>query len=268
MEKMRLIWDEKKPASINMACDETLFLGLIRGVSEPTIRLYTWEKPTVSIGYFQKAKDINISLLKEKGGDFVRRPTGGRAVLHWKELTFCLTIPDGGGSLWDVFKKIHQAIGMGLNLAGVPAKVLEEEEGFKIPTERTAACFASPSKYELTINGKKAVGTAQRRIRNTLLVHGSIPIKSTYQFLFDVLNFPSQRVKERAYKNALSKMTSIYDETGLDFTPKSLASYIVEGIEKIWHINVEEGKYTSWETENIHKLSKNKYSHPNWLYLK
>jgi len=202
----------------------------------------------------------------------VRRPTGGRAVLHWQEVTFCLTIPTMRRSLWDIFKTVHEGIGCGLNLIGIPAKVLpverDKEDFSGAARSRASSCFASPSKYELMLNDKKIAGSAQRKYGEFMLIHGSIPILPNYKSLFGVLEFPDEDLRNRAYKKALRKMTTLYDEMGKRYTFKELANAITEGFKTKWNCSMYEDEFSNYELELMNKLEVEKYGARNWLERK
>ena len=269
MNKIRLIRDGVYSGAINMAIDEAILTELVRGESLPTLRFYRWEIPTISLGYFQKLREFDLELIKEKKLDLVRRPTGGRAVLHWEEVTFCLTIPAENRGLWDIFRSIHEAIGRGLNISGIPAKVLpvlkEPEEISGRKSLRTAACFASPSRYELTLNGKKIAGSAQKKYGDFMLIHGSIPIKPNFKTLFDVLIFPDEESRIKAYETAMTKMTSLWDETGIEYDFTALTDAIISGFAEEWRSEIVDGNFSEPEWEIIHKLKNNKYGTRQWL---
>jgi lipoyl(octanoyl) transferase len=273
VETMRLIYDSDRSASFNMAADETLLMTAIEEISPPTLRFYRWQNPTVSIGFFQSvSKEIDLDKIREKGMDFVRRPTGGRAVLHWKEVTFCLTIPTEKRGLWEIFQLVHEAIGAGLRKAGIKAAVSPADRDKLFAedseTDRSSACFASPSRYELLLNGKKVAGTAQKQLKDHILIHGSIPIKSTYDSLYEVLIFPDDITRDKAYRNALKKMTSIYDETGKEYSYDELTKHIASGFEMNWNCKFEEEYFTDDELLRINNLETEKYKNPDWLFRK
>lgn len=269
MNRIRLIKDGVYNGSSNMAIDEAILAGLVKHESLPTLRFYRWEAPTISLGYFQKLREFNLEMIKEKKLDLVRRPTGGRAVLHWEEVTFCLTIPAHNRGLWDIFKSIHEAIGNGLNQLGIPAKVLpalkEYEEISGRQSLRTSACFASPSRYELTLNGKKIAGSAQKKYGDFMLIHGSIPIKPNFRTLFDVLIFPDEETRVAAYENAVTKMTSLLDEMEKEYNFEELTNAIVSGFAQEWKSEMAEEDFNREEWELVQKLKNEKYETKQWL---
>lgn len=266
IDTLRIINDGIHRGTFNMAADEALLIELMKDADSPTLRFYQWENPTLSLGYFQKIKEINIKRCEAKGYDIVRRPTGGRAVLHWDEVTFCLVIPAFKKGLWEIFKSIHDALGSGLNMMGISARVMPVKKYGQGTHHRTSACFASPSRYELTLNGKKIAGTAQKKVGGYMLAHGSIPIKSKFKYLFEVLNFRSNEEREIAYENAVTKMTSLYDEMGVDYLFKDICNALISGFEKNWGCKVYEDNFKPSEIKLISGIEDEKYNNPEWLY--
>src|SRR5678815_3437297 len=145
------------------------------------VRLYRWSRPTVSLGRNQKIEDaVDQAFCAENGIDVVHRPTGGRAVLHDDELTYAVASNDSvcfGDTIYANYKSVSEALCAGFNRLGVPAVLAPETR--RSPASANGAdlpCFVSPSRYELTVKGRKIVGSAQRRLRRSFLQHGSMPI--------------------------------------------------------------------------------------------
>lgn len=261
-EKFRLIPEGPDSGHINMAKDQTLLDFFLNGDTPGALRFYQWEKPTLSFGYFQKVnKEVDWSLVSEKGFDAARRPTGGRTVLHMDEVTFSLVFDTKGEGLWQIFKKVHQAVGRGLQLLGIPAVLIpagscsaDVDSEYSLP-RHSSACFASPSRYELGINGRKVAGTAQKLVKNAVLVHGSIPIGSNFRHLFDVLQFPSEEARTAAYEKARLKMTSILESTGRVFTVGQLQQAITEGFKREWQIDFTDSAFSPQEMQHVLDIS-------------
>jgi len=182
-----------------MAVDEFL----LRQPKGLFVRLYQWKPAAVSIGFGQNpGRELDMDKLKCDGIDFVRRMTGGRALMHHKALTYAVAGDVGGifgTSLGSTYKKISQALVNALSLLGIAA-ALEHRTPFD-PRGRHGAsppCFLSTSRFEVTIDGKKLIGSAQKRLRNRFLQHGSIVLEAGMP-LTDYLNLPfDQKVKFRA----------------------------------------------------------------------
>ncbi|MBR34717.1 MAG: hypothetical protein CMH78_04455 [Nitrospinae bacterium] len=179
MQTWRLIRDKNHDGLTNMAKDEAISIACGEGKSPATLRFYGWKPPAVSIGYSQKAEsDINLQYCNSVGIDIVKRPTGGRAVLHENELTFSFNVsienPLFPKNILNSHKKISEALLLGLHAVGVNAQLQYKS---KKEIHRNPFCFSASSLYELVFAGKKIVGCAQRRFRNSFLEHGSIPLK-------------------------------------------------------------------------------------------
>jgi lipoate-protein ligase A len=163
-------------ASYNMALDEAIVTAVRTGHLPPTLRVYGWDTSSVSIGYFQKISDINIDYCLEKGIPIVRRPTGGRAILHNYEITYSFSAKTDLGvfskGLLDSYKKISTAFGLALSKVGISPMLKLQREPHR---DRSPLCFESTSYGEITINGKKIIGSAQKRWPDGLLQQGSVP---------------------------------------------------------------------------------------------
>jgi lipoate-protein ligase A len=177
-----LIIDGALDGALNMAIDADL-LTQVEESPEPrtVVRLYQWRRPTVSLGRSQKV-DVAVDqrFCESRGIDVVHRPTGGRAVLHDDELTYAVISNDSGhfgDTIYGNYKRVSEALCDGFRRVGVPAVLAPDTR--KAPQQPNGAdspCFLSPSRYELTVNGRKIVGSAQRRLRRSFLQHGSMPI--------------------------------------------------------------------------------------------
>lgn len=177
-ETWRLIRGAGAPAE-NMAVDLAMAWGVGEGLAPPTLRLYWWEPPAVSLGYAQRPEAaLDLSACAAAGLAVVRRPTGGRAVFHAGDLTYALALPRQGvwvgRSVAATFLQVHVAIAAGLGRLGVAAEVA----GLRPPRRGAGGplCFAAVSAHEITVGGRKLVGSAQRRFRDAILQHGSIPL--------------------------------------------------------------------------------------------
>jgi len=166
-----------------MAFDAALLQSAIEGAIAPTLRFFDWSRPTVTIGYGQPRTDIDFAAISRGGLDFAVRPTGGRAVLHWDELTYSVTIPTGHAiaelSVLESYKLISLALAAGLKRLGLEIDLAKGEAG----GHKNPSCFSSTSRFEIASAGRKLVGSAQRRKRGALLQQGSIPIGPQFRRL-------------------------------------------------------------------------------------
>ncbi|MCD6098130.1 lipoate--protein ligase family protein [bacterium] len=171
--RWKLILSPGRNGFFHMALDEML-IGIAEETGETFLRFYTWEPPCVSVGMFQDTAGLDIPKILSLGYQVVRRPTGGRAVLHKDEITYSIIFPPEHPittlSTIESYRLISKALINGLISIGVPAQLSRGRSGY----ERNVSCFASTSRHEITLFGRKLVGSAQRRTHKTLLQHGSI----------------------------------------------------------------------------------------------
>jgi lipoate-protein ligase A len=182
---VNLIIDGALTGEENMERDEALLAGGI-----PALRFYRWSPPCVSIGYFQNpARDIDLEFLRREGIDLVRRPTGGRAVLHEDEITYAVVLPESllPAGVVPSYRRLADVFLAALNDLGVRGE-LKGPEG---RPDRSGSCFASASAYEITVEGRKVIGSAQVRRNGVVLQHGSILLAVDYERQAGCLKGPS-----------------------------------------------------------------------------
>ncbi|MEK8130500.1 biotin/lipoate A/B protein ligase family protein [Paenibacillus filicis] len=260
----------------NMAVDEAILTAHSEGLAPPTVRFYGWSPATLSIGYFQKAKDeIDFGALKREGYGFVRRATGGRAVLHDQELTYSMIVsesyPGIPRSVTEAYRILSQGLLLGFRRLGLAADMVQlasPEEQEKYASMGSAACFDSPSWYELVVEGRKIAGSAQTRAKGVVLQHGSILLDLDADALFDLLLFNSDRIKDRMKQQFLRKAIAINDllrsvgrePVGLAEVVSAFEAGIAEGL----NIRLVPGELTDYERELADKLVEEKYGNAEW----
>jgi len=184
-----LITDGALNGSTNMAIDAALLEEVDSSSETKTIvRFYQWCRPTISLGRNQKIeKAVDVEYCKANGIDIVYRPTGGRAVLHDDELTYAVISNDFscfGDTIYGNYRRVSEALCLGYKNLGVAAILAPDSRKPDIPeNDGVPPCFLSPSRYELLVDGRKIVGSAQRRVRTCFLQHGSMPITCDYETL-------------------------------------------------------------------------------------
>jgi lipoate-protein ligase A len=189
MASWSLILDDALDGAENMAIDANL-LSEVENSPDPKtfVRFYRWRRPTVSLGRNQKISGaVDQEFCAERGIEVVHRPTGGRAVLHDDELTYAVASNDSacfGETIYANYKSVSEALCDGFNRLGVPAVLAPEtRKAAADHSEMDLPCFISPSRYELMVDGRKIVGSAQRRLRRGFLQHGSMPIACDREML-------------------------------------------------------------------------------------
>jgi len=262
--------------SYNMALDECLLNWQSTGAMPATIRFYEWEVPTLSIGYFQRVeKEIDMEEVEKRGFGFVRRQTGGRSVLHDRELTYSVIVsenhPKMPKTVTEAYRVISQGLlegfrALGLNAYFAVPKTEQEREDLKNP--RSAVCFDAPSWYEIVVEGRKIAGSAQTRQRGVILQHGSIPLEIDLDTLYDLFLFPNERLKERMKSMFSSKAVAINELTDQTFTIEQLIEAFRVGFEKGMEIELVPYELTGEQREEVERLAKEKYESEEWNYRK
>lgn len=266
--KWRLMTHAPMSAPDNMAVDEALVKSHAEGVSLPVLRLYRWEPPGLSFGYFQSfSREVDPENCQKRGIDWVRRMTGGRAVLHQHELTYAVILHTKllPGSVMATYRALSEALVRGFKGLGLDAELASGPA----PTSASrsvgsAACFDSATPFELVVQGRKVVGSAQGRQHGVLLQHGSVPLQLDRDAIVDCLNLgsPSRRraVRRTLENKAISLSEALGRPVEFDETARALAQGFRDQFRLCW---VEED-LTLKETASVRTLSKEKYASENW----
>ncbi|PLR99914.1 lipoate--protein ligase family protein [Bacillus sp. T33-2] len=260
--------------SFNMALDEALLDWHSEGKIPPVIRFYGWNPATLSIGYFQKIdKEIDMDAVRQHGLGFVRRPTGGRGVLHEDELTYSVIVseqhPEMPSTVTEAYRVISEGILKGFQQLGLEAyfavpKTAEERDSLKNP--RSAVCFDAPSWYELVVEGRKVAGSAQTRQKGVILQHGSILLNLDEDKLFSLFKYPNERVKERMQKAFKTKAVAINEISPRKISLKDAVAAFKEGFEEGLNISLEPYSLTAEEMVYVNKLAMEKYESREWNF--
>ncbi|WP_257345712.1 lipoate--protein ligase family protein [Pseudalkalibacillus decolorationis] len=260
--------------SYNMALDEALLEWHSKGDIPPVVRFYEWNPATLSIGYFQKVeKEINLEAVHQHGYGFVRRPTGGRAVLHDQELTYSVIVseehPEMPQSVTEAYRVISNGILEGFRNLGLEAyfavpQTDEERAGLKNP--RSAVCFDAPSWYELVVEGRKVAGSAQTRQKGVILQHGSILLDIDEDKLFDCFKFTNDRVRERMQRAFGKKAVAINDLRDENVEIVEARRAFKTGFEQGLDIELVPYELTEDQLLYVEEIAKRRYENDEWTY--
>ncbi|MFF5513857.1 biotin/lipoate A/B protein ligase family protein [Staphylococcus capitis] len=259
----------------NMAMDEALLNFVSREEIDPVIRFYTWNPATLSIGYFQRLqKEIDIEKVNEKGFGLVRRQTGGRGVLHDKELTYSVIVPESHPNMPSTITEAYRVISQGLlegfkNLGfetyfAVP-RSKEEREKLKQP--RSSVCFDAPSWYELVVEGRKIAGSAQTRQKGVILQHGSILQGIDIDELFDMFIFKNDRLKAKMKEAFVEKAVAINDISDTHITLSEMEKAFEEGFKTGLNIEFKPLELSEQQLAEVKELEE-KYRSDDWMFRK
>ena len=256
----RLILDGEYSGAWNMARDEALLLcGGESPPSEsppsesppPVLRFYSWNPPCVSLGRLQK--NFDFSGAQKLGFDVVRRPTGGRAVLHQHEITYCAVIhekylPRESRSVIGAYEWLSAGFIEGLKLLGVGASL---SDAHSKSTPVAANCFNAAAQCDFLVDGKKLIGAAQCRKNDVILQHGAILLE----------------LDEAAWKESIGgAMEGAISLRALGvLSPREeIVAAIVTGMERAWNISFASSSLTREEQQVASRLHAHQYSAPDW----
>ncbi len=256
-------------AAFNMALDEALLLVHEAGAALPTLRLYGWCQPTLSLGYAQNARqEVDLAACQAQGVAVVRRPTGGRAVLHDQEVTYSVIMPllmaDGPSTITEHYRRIGMALAAALQGLGVPVH-LARPQVREAPARALAspACFTALSRYELSAAGKKIVGSAQKRAQRALLQHGSIPLRMDRQRLFQCFRVPPER-REALVQEAYTTMGAVNEIAPTPVTLGALQDALRQGFSTTFGVEFVETPISPEEWRLAQHLQATKYTTDAW----
>ncbi|WP_154750189.1 biotin/lipoate A/B protein ligase family protein [Planomicrobium sp. YIM 101495] len=253
----------------NMAMDETLLHWHSDGRIPPVLRFYGWAPAGVSIGFFQGVNGvINVDNAARAGIPLVRRLTGGQAVLHEHELTYSIFVSEDDPKMPKTVKEAYLELSKGLKEGyqrlGISAEFALPADGEK---GGSANCFEKPSWYELTIDGKKAAGSAQTRKGGVILQHGSVPLKINEEKLFDLFVYPNEEVKARAKQAFKNRAIAINDYLAEEVGIEEVKQAFYKGFETGLGVHLLPAQLPEALLADVSELVK-KYESEEWNYLR
>jgi lipoate-protein ligase A len=250
-----------------MAVDEAILESVYNGEAFPTLRLFAWQPACLSLGHSQPFSEVNIDQLEKNGWGIVRRPTGGRAILHVDELTYSviapLSEPRVKGGVLESYLRLSEALLQALRMLGL------NPQAYEMPPDQdekniNPVCFEVPSNYEITVNGKKLIGSAQARRKDGLLQHGTLPLYGDLTRIITVLNFSDAATSTKAKERLLDHATTVETELGSALNWEEASRAFQEAFAQTLNLNLEPGDLTEKEIKRAEELVIEKYAHPSW----
>ncbi len=265
-----ILEDEPRSGPANMAVDEALAESVAAGDAPPTLRFYRWQPAAVSLGRHQSVADVDAEKIAERGYDLVRRTTGGRAILHTDELTYCVAAPADeprmAGGVMDAYLLMSNGLLAGLEGLGLAAQKAAGD--VRAGRDVSAACFEVPSAYEITASGRKLMGSAQSRRKGYVLQHGSLPLVGDITRLVDVLALPADEaaalrshLAERAC--TLAQALGVAEHSPLLDFPRG-AECMAAGLAQTLNLTWQRGHLTAAENRRTAELIRTRYADPAW----
>ncbi|MDI6765916.1 MAG: lipoate--protein ligase family protein [Bacteroidota bacterium] len=235
-----------RPGKFNMEFDEALARDLQNGIGFPTLRVYGWYPPAISIGFHQNIEDFDHEKIIKSGFDIVRRPTGGKAILHAHELTYCVVtkIIDQGPRT--IYQSINECLLRGLTNLGINASLSLYSDNFRqlYKLNTSIPCFSSSAKNEIQFEGKKLIGSAQRRYGDVILQHGSLLLGSEHRRIIEFLAPHISDSGEIINNTLLSCTTEVETILKRNVSFNEIAAAIKKGFEDSGNIIFEDSDTT------------------------
>lgn len=251
----------------NMAVDEAILESVYSGDSPPTLRVYAWQPACLSLGLAQPFDEVDVTAISSKGWDVVRRPTGGRAILHVDELTYAVIAPETEtrvkGGVLESYLRLSKALLETLRILGLSPEANEKTQNGD-STQPNPVCFEVPSNYEITVNGKKLIGSAQARRKAGILQHGALPLGGDLTRIISALRFPDEDSRVRARQRLLAHATTVEKELGSVPEWQEVSAAIQKAFRSVLNLELTMGTLTKIENERAQALMQNKYAHASW----
>ncbi len=261
----RLLITPPADGAANMAIDEAILYALAGGHGRPTLRFYRWQPACLSLGYNQHFSDVDEAACRALGYTWVRRPTGGRAILHTDELTYSVVTsaadPRVAGSVVESYRALSRGLLGGLQQLGAVA-VQAKGDMPKNP-EQGAACFDTPSHYEVTLNGKKLVGSAKVRRKGMVLQHGTLPLRGNLTRIFRTLAL-SAAEKELLGRKLRQRATTLAAELGREVSFGEAARAMAAGFSEALNIDLQPAPLSDREQALVNRLRAEQYTVDSW----
>ncbi len=258
----RLLTTGVADGATNMAMDEAILRAVAAELVPPTLRLYAWEPPCLSLGQAQSCGEVDWEACAARGYTVVRRPTGGRAILHTDELTYSVTAredePRVQGGIVESYRRLSEGLIEGLRLMGVPGIEAHHPEQSANNTAQGPVCFEVPSTYEVTVAGKKLVGSAQVRREGVMLQHGTLPLTGDITRICDVLTAHPDPLRVRA------RASTVEGVLGRTVSFDEAAEAIAGGFTSVLNVELRPGELSSLERAWADELKCAKYATDEW----
>lgn len=262
----RLIYSDAARGAYNMALDEAILQAVAAGQVPPTLRFFGWSPACLSLGYAQAGSDVDHVASERSGYDVVRRLTGGRAILHTDELTYSVAIPQDdprvAGGIVESYRRLSGGLVAGLQHLGL--QPYSEKAAAGATRDMGPVCFEVPSHYEITVGGRKLVGSAQVRKRQVVLQHGTLPLAGDIARICDVLVFESADARAAARERVGLRACTLEWALGRVVSWHAAAEALAQGFAETLNVRLSPAALTPEEIAQAGQLAAAKYGNPDW----
>ncbi|NWF69591.1 MAG: lipoate--protein ligase family protein [Chloroflexi bacterium] len=266
-----LINDSPPPGhsgAYNMGVDEALLRAVARGDWPPTLRLYAWSPPCLSLGQGQGLAEVDSERLAALGWGLVRRPSGGRAILHTDELTYSVALPGDhplvAGDVVESYRRISAALLRALRQLGAQP---EAERAETRGVHQGAVCFERPSHYEITVGGRKLIGSAQVRRKEHgggVLQHGTLPLYGDIARICEALVYADEAERAQARQQVRARAATLYDALGEVVSWEQAAAAVREAFRATFEIEWVETRLDGALAAQAARLEREVYGSAAW----
>jgi lipoyl(octanoyl) transferase len=265
----RLLITPPLDGATNMAIDEAILHALSEKNTLPTLRFFQWTPPCLSLGYNQHWRDVDDWACQQLGYTWTRRPTGGRAILHTDEVTYSLIIPEKDPRIQGGVVESYRVLSLGL-LRGLAKLGVQGEQATKehllAPKQpgQGPVCFDTPSVYEITWQGKKLIGSAQLRRKETVLQHGTLPLCGDLNRILKALTLSDE---DRALQTRLLPQRAITLEkvVGHKLSFDQVTAALAAGFAEQFNLTLEPMPLNDRENTLAGHLRASQYANSIWL---
>ncbi|MDT8306597.1 MAG: biotin/lipoate A/B protein ligase family protein [Anaerolineae bacterium] len=249
----------------NMAIDEAIMEAVEAGDQPPTLRIYGWQPACLSLGRNQPWLAVDWEACLARGWDVVRRPTGGRAILHVDELTYSVSAPEDEprvhGGILPSYMRLSNALAAGLSQLGLTP----QQAGAPEPdAAKGPVCFDSPSNYEITAGGRKLIGSAQARRRGMVLQHGTLPLYGDLRRIVQALHYEEERERAAAASALIASALTLEEALGRRVAYDEATTALAAGFASALNLQLEKGSLSAAEIERAQTIRAEKYGHDEW----